>query len=235
MPASRNPFFIRTAEQMESDDQFLNLFGQSVLDILPNDGVWNRFLPIEGAPGSGKSTLLRLFTPTVLSSIENTRARPELHDLVKRLTSVDAIDSTGVQVLGVLVNCKEDYSRLADLGFESEEQHKALFKALLNSRVTLLSIRSALQIMGRAYPADVDTIQFVPREDSTNRPDSRAMPGRTLFDRARIVEELILNSLNSFSPQAPTAVESLLVDDFLQLLNSHRMVLTDKQTLATRC
>ncbi len=76
MPASRNPFFIRTAEQAESDDPFLNLFSLSVLDLLPEDGSWNRFLPIEGAPGSGKSTLLRLFTPTVLTSIENTRGRP---------------------------------------------------------------------------------------------------------------------------------------------------------------
>ena len=51
MPASRNPFYVRTAEQAESDDQFLNLFSLAVLDLLPEDGSWNRFLPIESAPG----------------------------------------------------------------------------------------------------------------------------------------------------------------------------------------
>ena len=50
MPPSRNPFLIRTAEQSESyesDDQFMNLFGLAVLDILPEDGSWNRLLQIE--------------------------------------------------------------------------------------------------------------------------------------------------------------------------------------------
>ena len=65
MPVSRNPFLIRTAEQSESDDQFLNLFSLAVLDLLPEDGSWNRLLPIVSAPGGGKSTLLRLPTNTI--------------------------------------------------------------------------------------------------------------------------------------------------------------------------
>ena len=44
MPPARNPFLIRTAEQSESDDQFLGLFGLTVLDLIPEDGSWNRLL-----------------------------------------------------------------------------------------------------------------------------------------------------------------------------------------------
>ena len=168
MPASRNPFFTRTAEQSESDDQFLNLFSQTVLELLPEDGSWNRLLPIESPPGGGKSTLLRLFTPTVLTSIANARNRPEFADLIQKLSDIGAIDSDGVQILGVLVNCKEDYNRLAGLDL-SGTKHDSLFWALLHSRLALLTLRASLQLTGFTYPNDVDLIRFSPRSDAVIR------------------------------------------------------------------
>ena len=165
MPASRNPFFLRTAEQSESDDQFLNLFSRAVLDLLPEDGSWNRFLPIEGAPGSGKSTLLRLFTPTVLRSIENMRGQggvrwshPETHgdQRVRREWCAVARGSRELQG-GLQSACR----------FRPEAPaHGALFRSLLHSRLALLTIRAALQLVGRAYPADVDIVRFEPRDDA---------------------------------------------------------------------
>ena len=203
MPASRNPFFIRTAEQAESDDQFLNLFSLGVLDLLPEDGIWNRFLPIESPPGSGKSTLLRLFTPTVLTSVGNARSRPEFRDLIKKLTEIDAIDANGVQLLGVLVNCKEDYSRLEHLTLDAVG-YEALFWALLHSRLALLTIRAVLQLTGHNYPSDVDVVRFEPRTEAvTRRADARVVTGRDLFDRAKTTEQLIIDSLNSFIPRSP--------------------------------
>ncbi len=225
MPASRNPFFLRTAEQSESDDQFLNLFSLAVLDLLPEDGSWNRFLSIEGAPGSGKSTLLRLFTPTVLRSIENMRGQTEFAGLIQRLTEINALDVNGVQLLGVLVNCKEDYSRLVEFGLEVPA-HASLFRALLHSRLALLTIRAALQLVGRAYPADVDSVRFEPRDDAViGRPDVRVIMGRELFERARITEQLIVNALNSFAPRPPSSSSDLIVDDVFQLFNTHRLLI----------
>ena len=225
MPASRNPFSIRTAEQSDSDDQFLSLFSLAVLDLLTEDGSWNRFLPIESAPGGGKSTLLRLFTPTVLTSIANARSRSEFRDLIKKLTEIDAIDGNRVQLLGVLVNCKEDYSRLTDLR-PDPSAHEALFRALLHSRLALLTIRAALQLTGRVYPSDVNTVRFEPRGDTAlRRPDARIIKGRELFERARATEELIIDSLNSFAPRQPSLRDEAIVDDVFQLLNTHRILI----------
>ena len=109
MPPSRNPFLIRTAEQSdsaESDDQFLNLFGLGVLDILPEDGSWDRLMQIESAPGGGKSTLLRLFTPRVLRNIATAPQERELVELARKLGRIGALEAQEVQLLGVLVNCK---------------------------------------------------------------------------------------------------------------------------------
>ncbi len=230
MPASRNPFFVRTAEQTESDDQFLSLFSMAVLDFLPEDGSWNRLLPIETPPGSGKSTLLRLFTPTVLTSISNARHQQQLASLVKKLMKIDAIDEDGVQLLGILVNCKEDYSRLADFGLETR-LNQALFWSLLHSRLALLTIRASLQLKGYTYPHDVKKIRFEPRSDGViRRPDARVIDGEDLFERARKVEQRIVDSLNSFVPRAPLLASEENVDDFFQLLNTHR-ILIDGQML----
>ena len=229
MPASRNPFFIRTAEQAESDAQFLNFFSLSVLDLLPESGQWDRFLSIESAPGGGKSTLLRLFTPTVLTNIVGASGQTELRDLVQKLQDIDAIDARGVRLLGVLVNCREDYSRLVDLPVEASAQ-PALFRALLHARLALLTIRATLQLGGLSYPADVAQVRFEPRSDSTlRRPDARTIEGVDLFNRARAVEELIVDSLNSFAPRLPMPDGGLAVDDVFQLLNTHRVLVNGRQ------
>ena len=223
MPASRNPFFVRMAEQSESDDQFLSLFSLSVLDLLPEDGSWNRLLPIELPPGAGKSTLLRLFTPTVLTTIARRRHQSDFETLAQELSDLDAIDANGVELLGVLVNCKDDFNRLADLSIDEKAQ-LSLFWALLHSRLVLLTIRAALQLNGLTYPKDVHAICLEPRPDGvTRRPDARTISGTDLFERARTTEQDIVDSLNRFVPTAYEMGEETTVGDFFQLLNTHRI------------
>ena len=223
MPASRNPFFVRTAEQFESDDQFLSLFSLAVLDLLPDDGSWNRLLRIELAPGSGKSTLLRVFTPTVLKGIVNRRHQSEFSTLATKLASLDVIDSKGVQLLGVLVNCKDDFNRLADLPLDHKLQ-SSLFWALLHSRLALLTMRAMLQLNGLTYPKDVGLVCFEPRSDGVvRRPDARIISGEQMFERSRQAEQDIVDSLNRFLPTAPRLENCSAIDDFLQLLNTHRI------------
>ena len=185
MPASRNPFFIRTAEQSESDDQFLSLFSLSVLDMLQEDGSWNRLLPIESPPGAGKSTLLRLFTPTVLTTIATRRHQSDFAKLADKLSDLDAIDANGVQLLGVLVNCKDDFNRLADLSVDQRIK-QSLFWVLLHSRLALLTIRAALQLNGLTYPRNVDSICLEPRADGViRRPDARTILNQSQGEKRR--------------------------------------------------
>ena len=228
MPASRNPFLIRTAEQSESDDQFLNLFGLAVLDLLPEDGSWNRLLPIGSSPGGGKSTLLRLFTPRVLTRIATSRNEQDFAPLVQKLTKIDAIDPDGVQLLGVLVNCKDDYNRLTYLDVDHNEL-SSLFRALLHARLALLTIRAALQLTGHTFPHDAKIIRFEPRaEETTRRPDARIIDGNELFERARDAEQIIIDSLNSLISRPPSLDVGPSVDDFFQLLNTHRILVDGK-------
>ena len=230
MPPARNPFLIRTAEQSESDDQFLGLFGLTVLDLIPEDGSWNRLLPIVSAPGGGKSTLLRLFTPPVLTRILNSWDEPDFAPLINKLTKIGAIDASGVQLLGVLVNCKDDFNRLTYLEVDDNELH-SLFRALLHSRLALLTIRAALQLSGLTFPHDAKVIRFEPRADETvRRADPRVIDGDHIFERARDAEQTIIGSLNSLISRPPSLDVGPSVDDFFQLLNTHRL-LVDGQSL----
>lgn len=223
MPASRNPFYIRTAEQAETEEQFLNLFSLDVLSVLPEDGSWNRLLRIESAPGGGKSTLLRLFTPAVLTTIANGRSRTEFRELVKFLDQVDVIRADGVALLGILVNCKDDYSRVVDLPIDDLQQQN-IFRALLHSRLALLSIRAALQLSMNSYPTDIDLVQFEPRPEETfGRPDARLVTGRELFERARKLEQTIVDALNSFEIDFGRLRAVSAIDDVFQLLTTHRL------------
>ena len=205
--------------------KFLHLFSLPVLELLRENGSWNRLLPIELSPGSGKSTLLRLFTPTVLTSIANRRHQTELAAFVEKLTTLDAIDANGVQLLGVLVNCKDDFNRLADLPLDEPSQ-EGLFWALLHSRLALLTIRAALQLKGYAYPGDVDRVGFEPKSDGVlRRPDPRFISGNELFERSRVAEQLLVDCLNSFVPRRPSFEGAPSYDDFFQILNTHRIIL----------
>ena len=203
MPASRNPFFIRRAEQADSTDQFLHLFSLASLDILPKDGQWNHFLPIESAPGGGKSTLLRLFTPTVLKSIAGPYNRPEFRDLVTKLTNLGAIDGNEVQLLGVLVNCREDYSQLGDVPYDHPCARGALLGTSSFPSLPPRPYARSLQLTDHRFPSDVDAIRFEPRADGVfTRPDARTITGGELFDRAGDTEQRVVDLINSFSARA---------------------------------
>ena len=106
-----------------------------------------------------------------------------------------------------------------------------LFRALLHSRLALLTIRAALQLTGHSYPHDVHLLHFEPKANEVSRrPDARIIGGKELFERARDAEQTIIDSLNSLIPRPPSLDVGLSVDDFFQLLNTHS-VLVDGQDL----
>src|SRR5438552_3105439 len=110
MAVPRNLFRLRTAEQAQTDDQFLALLSARVVELLNEGQIWNRLVRLESAPGGGKTSLLRLFTPGSLSRVFRLRNQEDNHELARQLHSLNVIDESGVRLLGVYVNCHQDYS-----------------------------------------------------------------------------------------------------------------------------
>lgn len=162
MREPRNPFRLRASEAIESDVTFLKLFGPGMLDLVPTGPqVWDKPQIFRSAPGAGKTSLLRLFTPTVLLSLHTYRRNDDLKELYQRMSEMGVVDETAPRLLGVFHSCARNYATLEDLEFEPARKERLLF-GLLNARVILATLRSALVLYRLDYPADLGRLTVAP-------------------------------------------------------------------------
>lgn len=158
MREPRNPFRLRASEAIESDTTFLKLFGPGMLDLLPEGTqLWDKMQIFRSAPGAGKSSLLRLFTPSVLLTLHAFRRSEDLKELYQRMSEMGVVDEDGPRLLGVFHSCARNYATLEELEFDSARKERLLF-GLLNARVTLATLRSALALYKLDYPSDLARI-----------------------------------------------------------------------------
>ena len=198
MRDSRNPFRLRRSENIDTDTTFITLFEPGILDVLADHGLPRTVQLIRSAAGGGKTSLLRLFTPSVLRRLH--ARRTDEQELFSRLQAVGAIDHKGPTVLGVLLLCGRNYAGLQDMPID-QAQRTRLFLGLLNARIVLAVLRSALSLKGLEYPRDVNRIEIVDI-DTDALPQGLEFPctGKRLYDWALAVERTICAELDSFGP-----------------------------------
>lgn len=199
MSAQRNPFRLRTAENIQSDNDFLRLFGPRMLDVLPETNEWHKLTIFQSSPGGGKTTLLRLFRPYVLKQLVSaSRADEDLEDLRKRLEAIGFVDKEGPTVLGVFISCARNFATLDDLELETVESMR-LFNALLNARITLSTLRSAAEFYSIDYPEQLDQLNIDPPPDLESLPElGHPKDGSDLFRWAQSTEQAVCQALDSF-------------------------------------
>jgi hypothetical protein len=155
----RNPFRLRTSEQIDDDWRFVDLYEAGLVDLLPKEGLWDRRVIVRSSPGGGKTTLLRLFTPGPLRIVHRNGARHEqTSDLYQRLSHRDAIDRSGPRIAAALVPLAGKYAPLDQLASIDEGARQRIFLALLNSRILLGSLRAHLQTASLRFPDDLEKI-----------------------------------------------------------------------------
>jgi hypothetical protein len=198
MRDSRNPFRLRRSENIDTDTTFITLFEPGILDVLADHGLPRTVQLIRSAAGGGKTSLLRLFTPSVLRRLHARRF--DESELFSRLEAIGAIDDTGPSVLGVSLLCGRNYAGLQDMPIEPGQRTR-LFLGLLNARIVLAVLRSALTLKGLEYPRDVNRIQIA-NADADVLPPDLELPcaGQRLYDWSRTVERTICAELDSFGP-----------------------------------
>ena len=140
-----NPFLERMSERT-SDQEFVRLFSPKILERLEEDAFQGAVHMFRSPPGGGKTTLLRAFTPTALRAFWNARRLPEMSESYQRLLASQILsEQSGPQVLGVLLSCASGY---ADLPPGATIAQEGLFRALLDCRVVLRSLRSLATLLG---------------------------------------------------------------------------------------
>lgn len=181
MTFQTNPFLERASEQTTSDLDFVRLFSPKVLEKLPDGAFDNGVHVIHSAPGAGKTTLLRALTPTALKGFWNSRLRPDLSETFQRLVDLGVLDAEArPRFLGVYLSCAAGYADLPPGGDIKEE---GLFRALLDCRIVLRTLRNVALLLGMNSIEDLGQISL--RYET----DARDLKGIPLLDNAKALAE----------------------------------------------
>lgn len=221
-----NPFYARAAEQLRDAHQFVSTFAAGALDMLPT-AAWDRLVILRSSPGAGKTSLMRLFTP---DNLEWARRRMTKEPVYGQLQALGAIDSDRSHKLGVLIDLDRDYRSLLDLPIPPDAARRLFFR-LLDVRIMVGALRSALILSDHDFPDDVVDISLRLRD-----PHGRSAAvlerfggadGPSILSYAQGTERLILRMLDallatdvSHIPDGHNELYSLqLLDDADLVLN----------------
>lgn len=223
----RNPFRLQTAESIDSDSDFLRLFGHGVLDLLPDDALHGRPLFIRSAPGGGKTSLLKLFTPSVLHHLIALKTNDATKDLFSKLKGLGAVSDHGANVLSIMLPCARTFPALADVGL-NPARAKRLLLALIDARIILGALRAILVVRGLRFPDDLGRLSVAaPRENivpGLSFPsDGVAVQGWAESIEQRVAD--VIDTLMSTEGSGPSGHDALLS---LSLLDANCIYLDGK-------
>jgi hypothetical protein len=213
----RNPFRLRRAENIDTDEAFLLLFEPGILEIIPQDSLWDTVHVIRSAAGGGKSSLIRMFTPSSLNTLARRGRNDEkTRELYQKMKDFDAIDESGPSALGVVLTCNQGYSMLQDLRIEQTRKDR-YFYGLLNSRIILAVLRGAVELKGLNFPDDLHRILITTAKNAPPWPGiTFPCDGQKLHKWAEDREASLCRSLDSLGP---LKAETLPGDDSLYSLD----------------
>jgi hypothetical protein len=255
MAYSSNPFMERMSERTTSDMEFVRLFSPKILEKLDESAFEGALHVFRSAPGGGKTTLLRAFTPPALRAFWNSRTRPELAESFQRLMNRGLLtEGDSPQLLGVYLSCASGY---ADLPSGAGLEHDGIFRALLDCRIVLRTLRSLAALMGFSTPEQLRHISLdhgavpplsgIPALDNAEelatwaeqheqqvlaQLDTPFSASATLPTHVRFEGVLWLQSIVFLREGKPVASKRLLmIDDAHKLRRKQRATLKDELTV----
>lgn len=210
----RNPFRLRASKRSVRDEQFVRLFAAGALELL-NDAEepWSGLVFLRSAPGGGKTTLLRLLTPGPLKKVARLQDDPDVKPTRDALVKAGAITSDAPAILGVMIGFTNDYRDLDEIE-GTTGRAKGVFRALINARIVLATLRAMLERSEKSYPADLGSLRatWTPVDGSTL---PAAATGVELHEWASRIEEGVFDVLDDLGsdgkpqPKAASGLEAL--------------------------
>lgn len=234
----RNPFRLRASKRSVRDEQFVRLFAAGALDLLNDaDEPWAGVVFLRSAPGGGKTTLLRLLTPGPLKKIFRLQDDQDVRPTRDALMKTGAITADGLAILGVMIGFTNEYRDLDEIG-ESGGRAKGVFRALVNARIVLATLRALLERSEKSYPDDLGQLKASwPPVDGSTLPAEAT--GEDLHKWASQIEEGVFDVLDDLGgdgkplPRAASGLEALhwlstaVLSDAAGPINLKRVLLLD--------
>jgi len=215
MKNKRNPFKMRSSENIDSDDAFVKLFSPDVLEAFANQDMWHSPMFIQDPPGGGKTTFLHLFTPRVLWNIITSSSK-STSIVFKSLVSIGAIDEYKPKVIGVYLSCSRTYSTIEEINGD-QYRKELVFNSLLNIRILLAVLINVCAFARLPFPEGLERLTF--SEGGLNHlvgSQESSINGKTLHQWSSAVERNICEALDSFDPIGKM---SLILNEALAILS----------------
>lgn len=210
----RNPFRLRASKRSVRDEQFVRLFAAGALDLLNDaDEPWEGVVFLRSAPGGGKTTLLRLLTPGPLKKVARLQDDPDVKPTRDALIKSGAIVADAVAILGVMIGFTNEYRDLDEIDGNGSRA-KGIFRALVNARIVLATLRAMLERSEKSYPDDLARLRatWVPEVGATLPAHAS---GVELHRWASKIEESVFDVLDDLgageapNPSAASGLEAL--------------------------
>ncbi|MER8996060.1 hypothetical protein [Mesorhizobium sp. M0678] len=247
-----NPFLERMSERTTSDQEFVHMFSPKILERLREDCLEGAIHVFRSPPGGGKTTILRAFTPNALRAFWH--AKPTQAESYRQLVERGVLDEQqGPQLLGVFLSCAAGY---ADLPPGAADAGEGIFRALLDCRVVLRTLRSLAELIEVSSADQLDDVRL---EYSSLAQELKAIPlGSTVGEMVAWAEQRereIYNQLDSIVGHSAATMPSqsrfeavlwlqtvrflyngrqvapkrlLMIDDIQKLRKSQRSMLVDE-------
>jgi hypothetical protein len=234
----RNPFRLRASQRSVRDEQFVKLFAAGALDLLNDaDDPWSSLVYLRSAPGGGKTTLLRLLTPGPLKKVARLQDDQETKPTRDALSKAGAIVDDAPAILGVMIGFTNEYRDLDEID-ASSSRARGVFRALVNARIVLATLRAMLERSEKSYPDDLKTVhaKWAPVDGAT-LPENAS--GEELHSWASQIEESVFDVLDDLGadgkplPKAASGLEALhwfataSLTDSIGALDLKRVLLLD--------
>ena len=206
-----NPFEKRASEHRRDDQGFLPLVTPDPLTTFfkkhADDGkLYDQLSVIIGAPGSGKTTIARLYQYSTLKTLLRHESQTNFKPLVDTLTQCGAIRNREPIFLGGRVPLESEYRDFWEFPYPVDLKCKLMF-ALIECR-TVLAWISNLTLTG----VKLDQISIVARSDAVAALAAiGGTDGRSLFDKARALEEQIYGISAALLPPDVDDIDSEVV------------------------
>lgn len=198
----RNPFRLRAAQRAVSDDDFVRLFGSGALELIKEvENPWGGLVFLRSAPGGGKTSFLRLLTPRPLKIASLLHDDSLLRSTYDALKEHKALAAGRPDLLGVLVAfANSEYRDLEEI-----DVGHGMFRALLNARIVIATVRAILDRGDKNYPQDLPSIKtrWKPYTDATIPVEAT---GEELFQWASEIERSFYEQLDELLDRKHSAL-----------------------------
>lgn len=207
MREPRNPFRLRTSENIEDDYQFVRLFGAEVLDLLPEAELWSGIRLIRSAPGGGKTSLLRVFEPGPLRALQSLSKTDETaRVLYGRLNTMGVFSPERPVMLSVRLSCARNYATLEHSELNAHQRERVFF-ALLNVRILVASLRALLDLERLSFPQDLARITIQSSEYADGLRGLRfPVNGAEVWKWAADIEANVCHAIDDFASRHDAAL-----------------------------